>query len=393
MRGEVANRQALEPFETWTENHHMPRTQQSSQQRRGLRVHQPSLVKRPGSQRLRRTLRAQLRDARVLFQESRNSLMAFATILIGGALIFHFLYTYPGSQQHPRFDQALHATFALVFFETLLPFPDQWYLQALFFIIPITGLAAVADGVLRFGTALTNKQARGQKWQVAMASTYSNHVIICGMGKVGFRVALELLKFGREVVGIELASEGRFVEKARELDIPVIIADARRSENLTKAGVERADAIIPCTDDELTNLDIALDARELNPNIKVVMRMFDPDLARRVEKGFGIHTAFSTSALAAPIFAAAAMRVDVKHSFYVGDTLLNLSQLVIEPGSQLVGWSIEELETELDFSVVCYQGGEITDLHPNPDLHLSGGDKILVLASLDTLQHLNDLNL
>ena len=48
-----------------------------------------------------------------------------------------------------------------------------------------------------------------------------------------------------------------------------------------------------------TNLDIALQARELNPGIKVVLRMFDPDLARRVESGFGIHTAFSTSALAA----------------------------------------------------------------------------------------------
>jgi len=289
----------------------------------------------------RRTLRAQWRDLRVLFQESRNSLILFVLIVIGGALVFRFLYTYPDSNQHPRFGQAVHATFALIFFETLLPFPEQWYMQIFFFIIPILGLAAVADGVLRFGAALTNKQARGQKWMVAMASTYNKHVVVCGMGKVGYRVTLELLKYGREVVAIENNPESRFVEKIKDKGVSVIIGNARRSTNLLKAGIDRADAVVPCTDDELTNMDIALDARELNPGIKVVMRMFDADLARRVEKGFGIHTAFSTSALAAPIFAAAAMRVDVKHSFYLNDTLLNLSEVVIRPGSRLIGWTVE----------------------------------------------------
>jgi len=315
-------------------------------------------------------------------------------ILVGGALIFRFFYTSPDTAKHPTFGEALYATFAMVFleFETVLKYPDEWYLQILFFAIPILGLAAIADGVIRFSTALTNKQARGQKWQVAMASAYSEHVIICGLGKVGFRVALELLKFGREVVAIDSNHEGRFVEKAKELDIPVIIADARRTENLIKAGVKRADAIIPCTDDELTNLDIALDAREQNPDIEVVMRLFDPDLARRVQQGFGIQTAFSTSALAAPIFASAAMRLDVKHSFYVGDTLLNLSQVIINPASHVIGWPLEKLESELDLSVVCYQGGDVTDLHPTPDLCLGAGDQILVLASLDTLQQLDKLN-
>ncbi len=341
---------------------------------------------------LRRTLRAQLRDLRVLLRESWVSLFLFAVIVAGGALIFHLFYTYPDTGQHPRFSEALYATFALIFFETIFTFPEQWYLQALFFVIPIFGLAVIADGLLNIGTALLNKQARGEKWQVAMASTYNNHVIVCGMGKLGYRITGQLLAFGRDVVSIEANPEGRFVEKARALGIPLIIANARRSENLVKAGVKRADAIIPCTDDELTNLDIALDARELNPDIKVVLRLFDADLAHRVEKGFGIHTAYSTTALAAPIFAAAAMRVNIRHSLYVGDQLLNLSDVIIEPGSQLIGWCIKKLEAALELSVVCYQGRELTDLHPDPTLCLEVGDKVLVLASLDTLEKLSDLN-
>lgn len=342
--------------------------------------------------RLWRTVRAQLRDAHVLLQESRRSLLLFVMLVVAGGLVFHLWYVIPGTGRHPSFAEAIHVAFALIFFETLLPFPQEWYLQLPFFLLPILGLAVVADGVLRFGAALVNKQARGQKWQAAMASTFSNHVIVCGIGRVGYRVALELLRFDREVVAIERNPEGRFVERAEQLGIPVIIADARRSASLAQAGVERADAIIPCTDDELANLDIALDARQLNSGIKVVMRMFDAELARRVEKGFGIHTAFSTSALAAPIFAAAAMRVNVKHSFYLGDDLLILGESTVEPDSTLIGWSLERLETELDLSVVCYQSGATSDLHPAPNLRIGAGNKILVLASLGAVRQLDALS-
>jgi len=342
----------------------------------------------------RRTVRAEVRDIRVLLQESWTALLLFVVILLGGALVFYALYVDPETGRRIDLGQALYGAFGLIFFNPYLalPGPEQWYLRILYFVIPILGLAAVADGVLRFGVALVNKRDRGQKWQVAMASTYHDHVIVCGIGRVGYRVVLELLKFGREVVAVEANPEGRFVEKAQGLGIPVILANARRSANLVKAGVERADAIIPCTDDELTNLDIALDAREINPEIKVVMRMFDPDLARRIERGFGIHTAFSTSALAAPIFAAASMRFKVKHSFYVGDTLLNICEIDIGPGSSLAGWSIRKLERTLDLQVVCHQEAGGTDLHPDPELALRPGDKLLVMASLEVLQRLNELN-
>jgi voltage-gated potassium channel len=341
---------------------------------------------------IRRVMRAQWRDAAVLFHESHTALILFVALIIGGAILFYFFYTDPFTGQRINFSEALYGTFSLLFFQGSLQYPHQGFIQILYFIIPILGLVIVADGVIRFGVALTNKQDRGQKWQIAMASTYSGHVIICGMGKVGYRVALELMKFNREVVAIEANPEGRFLEKTRVLGIPVIIADARRSENLLKAGVEKADAIIPCTDNELTNLDIALDAREINPNAKIVMRMFDPDLAQRVEKGFGIHTAFSVSALAAPTFAAASMRVNVRSSFYIGEQLLNISEITVHPGSAIEGWNIEKLEHSFDLSVISYIEGGCTHLHPESDLVLPAGCQVLVLATLDTLQKLGSVN-
>ena len=334
-------------------------------------------------------LKAQIRDARVLLQESKLSLILFAALILIGTVVFHYFYHDPETGLSPSFSEAMYATFSLIFFQSLLDYPPEWYLQVLFFLVPIVGLMLVADGVLRFGTALFNKQERGQKWQVAMASIYKDHVIVCGLGKVGYRVLLELLRFGVEVVAIEIDENGPFVEKVKQLGVPVIIADARRSDHLRKAGVEVADAIVPATNDQLSNLEIALDAREINPGIKVVIRMFDMELASKVEKGFGIHTAFSSSALTAPIFAAAAMRLNIRSSFYVGDQLMNVSEVVIRPKSDLIGWDIARLEREIDLTVLYYKNGDIHDLHPDPALKLVAGDQLLVLASVEVLRELN----
>jgi voltage-gated potassium channel len=340
--------------------------------------------------RVKRMLQAQLRDMRVLARESRASLILFAGVLLVGSLSFHFLYTYPDTGQHPSLALSLYATLALVFFETVLPFSQHSLLQALFFLVPIIGLASLADGVVHFGSALVNKKERGQKWQVAMASTHSGHVIVCGLGKLGYRVVLELRKYDRDVVCVEQNAQGRFVEEVQAMGTPVIIADARRAENLVKAGVKRADSIMPCTSDELANLDIALDARELNPGIKVVMRMFDHELAQRVEKGFGIHTAFSTSALAAPLFAAAAMRTGAQHAFYVDGVLLNLKELSVQP--RLSGRSIDCLQKELGVMVVFHEGPEGKSFHPDPDLLLQAGDTVTVIATAEELRRLNEAN-
>jgi Trk K+ transport system NAD-binding subunit len=341
---------------------------------------------------LKRIVRAQWRDIRVLFWESRIPLLIFIfTVMLGGALVSAF-YVIPETGEHPGLAQSFYCAFALIFFQPTLPFPEVWYLQALYFVVPFVGLAAVADGVLNFGAALMNKRQRGQKWQAAMASTFSNHVIVCGVGKVGYRVILELLKYGRDVVALDLDGDCRFSERVVAAGVPLIVGDARRQEVLQKAGVEHAEAIIPCTNDELANLDIALDARELNPDIRVVMRMFDPDFARRVEQGFGLQTALSASALAAPMFATAAMNVNVKHSFYLGDTLLAVSEYIISPTAQLAGWTLRRLEEELDLSVIGYQHGAKVQMHPNRDTCLSAGDTVLVLAGLKTLQRLDRLN-
>jgi voltage-gated potassium channel len=339
-----------------------------------------------------RYLRALWRDTRVLVSQFRISLIIFALLLCGGTLALRLFYLHPETGQRVGWTEALYATFMLVLTETVLPFPQTLGLQILFFVVPPVGLAAVADGVLRFGVALFNRRGRKEAWQMAVASTYRDHIVVCGLGRIGYRVVGELLHLGEDIVGIERDAQSPFLTQIDQLNVPVLIGDARQREVLEKAHVQDASAIVICTENDLTNLDIALDARELNPGIKVVMRMFDAQLAERVKRGFGIHTAFSTSALAAPVFAAAATRAQIDQSFYVEDVLMNVARATVQAGSVLEGRTVAQVEEELDITVVLHRGEDSFDPHPAPNITLSAGDCLVVFASLESLARLREMS-
>ena len=67
------------------------------------------------------------------------------------------------------------------------------------------------------------------------------------------------------------------------------------------AGIGHALPTTMLTNDDLANLEIALDAKRMNGTIRVVMRMFDQRLAGKVGGALELDESFSTSALAAPL--------------------------------------------------------------------------------------------
>lgn len=339
----------------------------------------------------KRYLLAYWRDMRVLSRQFAIPLVLFVVFVLLGGLLFDLLYTHT-EVQGLTYIESVYAIFSMIFFGANIPFPQHWYLQVFYFVMPIIGLALIAQGVIRFGVMLVNKSARKDEWQVAIASTYRDHVVVAGIGRLGFRIVQQLLDFDEDVVGIELDPESTFVERVMDERLPVVIGDATHPDVLQQAGVDRADAIITCTEDDLMNLEIALSAREIKEDIRVVLRMFDHDMAQKVARGFDIGIAFSTSALAAPAFAAAATRSNVAHAFYVGDHLLNVSEMTVSAGSSLEGQQVGDLERELDFSVILLNRDGDVDLHPSADTELQAGDQICVFASLDILNRLGKLN-
>jgi Trk K+ transport system NAD-binding subunit len=332
------------------------------------------------------------RDFRVLVRAFSRPLLLFLGTLATLGLLYWFLADLSDIPEKPGPVEAIFLVLQMMFLQASMSFPEPWYLQIFLFVMPVVGIILLSAGAANLGVKLFNRSARGQDWEVALASTYSDHVIVCGLGKLGYRVALQLLEFGQSVVAIERDANMYFIPLVRELDVPVIVGDARQREVLRKAGIERASAVVCATQDELANLDIALDARELHPDIKVVLRMFDETLASKVEKGFGIHTAFSMSALSAPAFAAAATRAHIDYSFYVGGTLLHVSQINIDGDSPLLGLTLETAERKYNLTVVMHQTDGELRLHPASDEIVKENDTLVVVATLETLGQIGGTN-
>lgn len=102
-----------------------------------------------------------------------------------------------------------------------------------------------------------------------MIASMSGHVIICGYGRVGRQVAKILLEEDHELVIIDIEQEATDKVEGR---FPIIQGDAADEDVLIAAGIERAYGLITALPDDAYNVMIALTARDLNKNVKIVAR-------------------------------------------------------------------------------------------------------------------------
>jgi Trk K+ transport system NAD-binding subunit len=129
-----------------------------------------------------------------------------------------------------------------------------------------------------------------------------DHVIICGLGNIGFHVFELLNRAGVSVAVISDKTHAEWVWKIEQSGGLFLQGDARDDNLLLDAGVNEAKAILALTSQDRINLSIAVDAQKLNPKIKIISRIYDTDLGNLVAATFDIEQVFSTTELAAPLF-------------------------------------------------------------------------------------------
>lgn len=139
-----------------------------------------------------------------------------------------------------------------------------------------------------------------------------------------------------------------------------------------------------CTQNDALNLQIALKARSLNPNIHVVIRIFDQDFAQSLQQQFGF-TALSATAMAAPAFAAAAAGVDITNPITVEGKPLSLVRLKVNPSSKLAHQMIGKIEQTYEVSVVMLKDEQGEDFHPNAKRIITPGATLVCLGKPERL--------
>ncbi|MFO0907947.1 MAG: NAD-binding protein [Isosphaeraceae bacterium] len=328
-----------------------------------------------------------VRFLQYILWEFRWPIGVLILLVFSGGLLVHLLY----HRETVSLARACHSVFLMIFFESTLDFPDEWYLQPLFFLIPIVGLGAVADSVVRLAFLMFTKKQRLPEWQLMVASLYRNHVVVVGVGKVGFRVIQGLVELHEAVVAVELRTDASLLDEVYELGVPVIHGDGRMDKVLREAGVGYARSVILTSSDDLTNIDSGLAARDLNPSARIVLRLFDESLARKISDAFAM-PAISTALVAAPAFVAAATGRKVYQPLQLAGERVHLTDLVVNPQGALVGLTVGGIQSDRHVNIVMHQGPDGVNVNPSHDVRLAAGDTILVIAPMERLVALEARN-
>lgn len=216
----------------------------------------------------------------------------------------------------------------------------------------------------------------------------SGHIIICGLGAIGFRVVEELLRYDQPVVVIERDGGNRFVRAVRQLGAPVIIGDAGVRGVLQEAHAAASRAVIAATDDDLTNLAIALLVRELHARHRVVLLLSDPDLARLLREAADIRAALSVPILAAPAFLASLFGDRVLSVFQVRTHLFAVIDLLIQPHDPFVERSLRAVSVDYRLQPVALLPAEGPPPVPLLAARLRAGDRLVAIIALTDLEPL-----
>ncbi|MET7897531.1 NAD-binding protein [Streptomyces mirabilis] len=191
------------------------------------------------------------------------------------------------------------------------------------------------------------------------ADDLTDHIVVVGLGKIGTRVLAQLCTTDHEVVVVERDPHARGVALARELGVPLVLEDAGAPGVLDRARIRHSKSLLVLTRDDGENLDIVMAAREANPGVRVVMRLYDDDFAATVQRTLRASypdaptRSRSVSALAAPSFAAAMMGRHVLGVMPVERGSLLFTVVDVAGHPELEGRSVHEAFREHEWRVLA----------------------------------------
>jgi Trk K+ transport system NAD-binding subunit len=173
------------------------------------------------------------------------------------------------------------------------------------------------------------------------------HIIVCGLGATGHKILSLLRQQGAHVVGIHdkpLSGENH----------NIVIGDAREAAVLLAAGIREAQTIVLTNSEDGWNLAVLMQARVLNPRIRIVNRLFNTSLGERLDHTLPDHITMSVAALSAPIFAFAALGNSAIGQLRLFDQVWPIHEEVIQDDHPWWGRKLSELWENRDRMLIYY---------------------------------------
>ena len=321
-----------------------------------------------------------------------SAVLGVALLVVISAFIIHLAYRATPAGGHLSVLSSVYfmtETMASVGFGDYTFAHQAAWMQLFGILVIVVGVGLVSTSFALFTNVLVARrldQSLGRRRVTGM----SGHIVVVGLGSIGIRVVEGLIAEGKQVVVVEQDERNRYLARVRALGVPVVVADGTQRQTHEMVCLADAAGVAVLTSSDLANIDAGLAVRatlgDKWARVPVVLRVFDRNLASMMETIFGFRHVRSTSALAAPWFAGAALGLDVLSSFYVDQQPFLVGRMEVTEDSGLGGLAMIEIGARIRVVAILRSGPEGTfEQPPRRDTRLFVGDVLYVLGPYEEL--------
>jgi voltage-gated potassium channel len=224
-----------------------------------------------------------------------------------------------------------------------------------------------------------------------------DHAIICGFGRVGRRIAAEFRATRTPFVVLDHNRDA--LESAQELGALVVEGDGTNDDDLHRAGIERAKALVASADSDESNLFITLSARALRSDLTIVARASVDATAKKLRLA-GADQVVQPYTSAGLQMANVVLKPQVAAFLDIATTAggeipeLRFEEIVVTSECEPCGRSIRDLRIRQATGalVVAIRKHDGTfDVTPNSDVVFEAGDIVIGVGTTEEMAKLEEL--
>src|SRR5271166_3321707 len=319
---------------------------------------------------------------------------ALMALMLVGVAGFHFL------EGWPWFDgfYMVLTTITTIGYGELHPLSPAGRIFNTFIIITGVGLVLLFfGGATQALLEFELQSVFGRRRMDREISRLSEHLIICGAGRVGRSVARQLAReLARKplpfvIVDNDQAKLARYSAKGWL----TLVGDATQAQVLREVHIESARGLVAATTTDATNIYIILTARSLNPKLNIIARASEEDAEKHLFTA-GADRVVSPYRFAGYRIAQTFIRPNVVDFF---DTAMNqqrpleIEEVKVGKGAPLAGQTLEasRIRQELGVIVLAIKGEHSAmRFNPPPDEVIHEGDHLIAMGDPEGLRQLED---
>lgn len=228
-----------------------------------------------------------------------------------------------------------------------------------------------------------------------MLESLDDHVIVCGFGRVGRAVADEVVADGRTCVVIDVNEDS--VARAERDGMSVVLGDGTSDDDLRRAGIERARALVACADSDEKNVYITLSARAMRPDLVIVARASGPGATEKLRRA-GADRVVEPYTAAGRTMATQVLKPQVAALLEIagigGSPTLRFEEILVPASCAACDRTLRELDlrgrTGASVLAVRRASGELV-ASPAAELALGAADVVVAVGSPEQISRLEDV--